>query len=485
MKNIFKLWTACVAAILLTGCTGSFDEVNTDPDAFEEVPPTNILAYVLQRSAQTFGGDMDGYGTFSGYIVKIQYLDYMGGLIPSNNTYGNRWALCYTNNSQIKSLLASTEEDAEYYKNIRSVVRIWRNYMWLFLLDSWGDIPYSEALKAEEGVLSVKYDKQENVYPAVLADLKVIADELAAGFGPADLGDGDFIYDGDMEKWQRFCNSLRMRIAMRISGVSPELAKSTIEEICANPTKYPICETNDDNCYLWWPGTAPNFERWYNDMRSRDDFGVSDILIDHLKDMQDPRLKTIAKPAKSDGQYRGFQNGPASKPILNTISRVGTMYREDPAGFTPFLKSCENYFIIAEAAMKGWNVGMSAEEAYEIAVVLSMEDNGISADETEAYLAGKGKWDNTTERIWWEAWIALFKENWETWCLYRRTGIPSTNYPAIKSIYGSAHNDQPFRLPYPQNQYDYNGENLTPILDGIKDYCWGKQLWWDKRTGVY
>ncbi len=483
MRNICKPWMALMAVLLMTNCTGSFEDVNTYPDAFEKVPPTNLLAFVLQGSAQTFGEIRSSYDTFGGYIVPIQYFEYMGDLIPSKNEYV--WEICYTNNAQLNNLLANTQAEAAYHKNIRCVARIWKNHMWQLLLDSWGDIPYSEALKAEEGILSVKYDKQEDIYPAILKDLKAIADELDEGFGPADVGAGDFIYNGDMEKWQKFCNSLRLRIAMRISAVAPELARQTIEEICTHPSRYPIGENYDDNCYLWWPGTSPNYECWYNDMRGRDDFGMFDILINHLSEMQDPRLKTLANPAKSDGQYRGFQNCPASMPVLNTISRMGTMYREDPAGFTPFLKSCENYFIIAEAAMKGWNVGMSAGEAYETAVILSMKDNGIGADEIETYLNGKGKWNNTTERIWWESWIALFKEGWEAWSLYRRTGIPSTNYPAIKSIYGSAHNDQPFRLPYPQNQYDYNTENLTPALEGIKDYCWGKQLWWDKRTGVY
>ena len=105
---------------------------------------------------------------------------------------------------------------------------------------------------------------------------------------------------------------------------------------------------------------------------------------------------------------------------------------------------------------------------------------------TDAYLAGNGKWDNTKARIWWEQWVALFKENHEAWCLYRRTGVPTTNYVSLRSIYGTTHTDQPFRLPYPQNQYLYNKAQLDLAIasQGIVDYCWGKQLWWDTRTGV-
>ena len=80
--------------MFFSGCTKSFDEINVDPDALPNVPPGNMLTNVLRNTAESFGGDVDGYGTFAGYIVKIQYMDYMSGLIPTNNTYGNRWYNC-------------------------------------------------------------------------------------------------------------------------------------------------------------------------------------------------------------------------------------------------------------------------------------------------------------------------------------------------------------------------------------------------------
>lgn len=477
--------------VAISGCSRTFDEVNTDPDALPDVPPTNMLANVLRNSGEQFGGDIDGYGTFAGYIVKIQYLDYMGGLVPTNNTYGNRWYACYYNNTQLKDLLAKTEEAADAYKNIRLVARLWQNYMWQYLTDGWRDIPYSEALQGGEeegGILKAKYDKQEDIYPAVMASLKTIADEMAAGFGTDEVGEGDFIYQGDMEKWQRFCNSLRLRMAIHIAGVAPETAKSTIEEICTQPDKYPIITSNVDNCYLYWPGAAPYYEPWYETGYTGDsrvnNFGMADIFIDHLKEMEDPRIASVANTA-SDGEYRGYQNGAKTPPpVLTRISYIGDRYMNNAAGFTPFFKSCENYYIMAEAAMLGYNVGVSAQEAYENAVRLSMEDNGINQTATDAYLAGKGKWDNTKERIWWDEWVALFKDNFEAWALYRRTGIPSTNYPSLNSIYGDAHNDQPFRLPYPNNEYLFNRENLDVPLNNVTDYVWGQQMWWDTRTGV-
>ncbi|MDR2918532.1 MAG: SusD/RagB family nutrient-binding outer membrane lipoprotein [Tannerella sp.] len=491
MKNILikGVVTFFTGILLVTGCTGDFDEINTDPDAYPYVPHTNVLGDMIRRTATQHGGDIGGYGTWAGYIAKVQYLDYMGGIIPSDNTYGNRWTNCYVANWQLKNILDLTETDIEGNKNMRFACRIWQNYLWSYLLDGWGDIPYSEALKGaeEDGqILFTKYDKQEEVYPQVMNSLKAIADEMAAGLGSDDLGEGDFLFNGDVEKWQRLCNSLRLRMAMRIVNVMPDLAKSTIEEICGSPSKYPFINLNANAADFWWQGSGEYFERWYNDFRTRDDFGVSDIFIDHLKDMQDPRLSSIAKPAETDGEYRGVQNGPASVADIKAISRIGVMYREDPDGFTPFFQACESYFIIAEAAVLGWNVGMTAEEAYEKAVRLSMAVNEVSNADADTYLAGKGKWNNTREQIWWEMWVGLFKNNFEAWALYRRTGVPTTNYPAIESVWKGIHNDQPFRLPYPNNQYLFNTEmvNAAVSSQGTVDYCWGKQLFWDTRTGV-
>lgn len=489
-KNIlkFSVIVSLASFFVLSGCTNKFDEINTDPDALVIAPPTNILADVLMGSGVSgfkFGDNLD-LSDFTGHIVKIQYINNYSDLIPTNNSWGNRWAKCYRNNTQLKVILQNTEEQPDANKNIRFVARIWQNYMWSFCTDAFRDIPYSEALKGavEEGaILKAKYDKQEDIYPSIMASLKQIADEMAEGVGTDDIGEGDFIYDGKILKWQKFCNSLRLRMAIRISGVAPELAKSTIEEICGNPAKYPFIDDTDSQCYMNWQGSEPFFEPYYNNKRTRDDYGMSEIFIDHLKEMNDPRLAVVAKPAETDGEYRGFQNGALSQPTeLGSISRIGTLYREDPKGFSPYYKASESFFNIAEAAMLGYRVGMTAQEAYEKAVTLSMKENGLTEDDARTYLAGKAKWDNTKERIWWEEWVALFKENEEAWALYRRTGIPSTHYVPLRSVYGTAHTSQPFRLPYPDNEYKYNKDNLDVALQGVEDYCWGKPMWWDTRN---
>ena len=432
---------------MLGGCTSNFDEINSDPDALETGAPTNMLGYAL-RETMTRQAGFDATEAWAGYIVKIQYMDNYNYL-PTNNTYGNKFSNCYRRVVLLDDILALTEENADELKNIRWASRIFKEYLWLLNTDQFGDIPYTDANKVEDGQMKPKYDSQEIIYPAILENLKAIADEMAAGLGSDNIGEGDFLFGGNIQRWQKFCNSLRMRAAMRIVNVAPDLAKSTIEEICQNQAAYPLLETSAENAYFYWQGSSPYFEPYYNDFRTRDDYGMSNIFVNHLKSMNDPRISAIMQPAATDGEYRGFENGALSAP--SNIQAISRMYREDPAGFTPLLKSCENYFIMAEAAMRGWNVGISAQEAYETAVKLSMDDNGVSAADAETYLANAGKWDNTLERIYMEEWVALFKENCEAWSLYRRTGYPkeirtSGEYPGKFCSFGTAHNDVPFRI---------------------------------------
>ena len=491
MKNIFKLTTVASLAVslMLGGCTSNFDEINSDPDALETGAPTNMLGYAL-RETMTRQAGFDATEAWAGYIVKIQYMDNYNYL-PTNNTYGNKFSNCYRRVVLLDDILALTEENADELKNIRWASRIFKEYLWLLNTDQFGDIPYTDANKVEDGQMKPKYDSQEIIYPAILENLKAIADEMAAGLGSDNIGEGDFLFGGNIQRWQKFCNSLRMRAAMRIVNVAPDLAKSTIEEICQNQAAYPLLETSAENAYFYWQGSSPYFEPYYNDFRTRDDYGMSNIFVNHLKSMNDPRISAIMQPAATDGEYRGFENGALSAPSnIQAISRMGVMYREDPAGFTPLLKSCENYFIMAEAAMRGWNVGISAQEAYETAVKLSMDDNGVSAADAETYLANAGKWDNTLERIYMEEWVALFKENCEAWSLYRRTGYPkeirtSGEYPGKFCSFGTAHNDVPFRMPYPDNEYQYNKENVEAATAEVVDNTWGKKMWWDTRTNVH
>ena len=528
MKNILKYTLLASALVVAFSCTKDFEKINTDPDAYTEVPPTYQLAYVLTQTAIQIA-DITGPNIWAGYMCKLSYIDQYNDYIPTNNTYGNKWQRVYWGCTQLNDILDRTEDET-LYKNIHLVCKVYKNFLLLWNLDNFGDMPYSEAWKGapeKGGILQSKYDKQEDVYPACLAELGEVADSWAAGFGTDDLGDGDFLFGGDVELWQRFCNSLRLRYAIRLARVWSG-AQALAESIMNNPDKYPVIEDNSQRAYFVWQGSGDYFEPWYDTYRTRpNDWCVSEIFVEHLKAMDDPRLKLYAQPCRKDKvTYRGGEHGIKSQQLKDQVrySFVGEAYMTaNNAGFTPYYKACETYFNMCEAALRGWKTPLSDEEAYEKAVRLSFEDEmdnannkvpqdrQVTKEEVDAYLAGPGEWDYSLNRLFYEEWVAFFKDPYEAWCLYRRTGFPEYIQTAVYSeesakIYANAgckagerqylgdradaywgegtHTDVPFRMPYPNNQFTYNRANVEAASEGIVDYCWGKHLWWDPRTDV-
>ena len=481
-KYMEKLLALTLLLGLIVGCTDKFGDINTDPDRAKDAPATNVLAFVLRYHSDTYydsWNDMNEPETYGGHLAKIQYIDEARYTFRPG-TVENKWYYGYITLQNVQEIKKKAEADGA--TNLLGVANVLEAYIFQAMTDTWRDIPYTDALKMSEGMLLPSYDRQEDIYPALLNTLKEANDLFNQG-GNDNLGDGDVLFNGDIDLWQKFGNSLRLRMAMRISGVDATLAKSTVETIMGNLSANPIMESNDDNAFFWYPGSSPYEEPWFEDSKGRDDHGMSDILIDALKERNDPRLPVYAYPAAADGEYRGFTIGGTAQPALATISRIGYRFRKDPSGFAPYMRYAEVMFDVAEAAQKGYSVGMTAEEAYNKGVIGSMIENGVEQADIDTYMAGAGKFDGTLEQIYWQEWIALFKQGMEAWSLFRRTGVPTTHYIAPGTTY-TGHNTPPFRYPYPNNELTLNGGNSSSFAAEVKDDFWGKQMWWDTRTGV-
>ena len=501
-KYIKKLSVACMAAAVMStsvGCTDSFKEINTDPDNAIEVPNGSLLAYVQYFTSACFYDRwfaLDEPMTFCGYVSKQSYIDesryqYRTGVQDSN------WSYIYRTMNNIMDIQGRATESP----NLMNVAKVMEVHVMQIATDRWRDVPYSDAIKMDEGVLNPTYDTQEQIYPALLAKLKEAADGFAEGGG--DSLNGDLLFGGDVVKWQKYCNSMRLRLAIRISGVDAALAKSTIEEVLGNPEKYPIMEDNDDNAFFYWQGSDSNYYEPVADAyRTRKtEFVASDVMVDYMNTNKDPRIGVYFTPTPSsqiegdedytDGTpvYRGYTIGAKDNAVAKLYSVWGYRYGQDLGGFSPWMRVAEVYFHIAEAKMLGYNVGSyaaTAEEAYNKAVAFSLEENEVSDADAAAYLAGAGKFDGTVKKIWYEEWVAMFKQGMEGWSLYRRTGTPENMYiaPGRPAQYEN-HNVSPLRSPYPSTERNLNKTNNAPFDAEVVDNLWGKPMWWDKREGVY
>lgn len=507
-KYIQKIaYTLTLGAYLFTGCTDKFEEINTDPDRPKpnDVPTENLLAWTIWQNSAHFYDRwfmLDEPAGFAGYVAKMAYRDearyqFRPGVQDTD------WRVFYRILLNLREVQSRAQEFGD--KNMELAARTMEVGAVLIATDRWRDIPYSDAVKLSEGILTPAYDRQEDIYPALITLAKSIGDAFAVGEGDDDISEGDLLFGGDMEKWQRYVNSLRLRMAIRISEVSPALARQNVEEILGNPSRYPIIDDNDDNAFFWWDAAdITRYEPIADAYRTRKtEFCAPDLLVNHMLERDDPRTGVYFTPTPSsqnpddnaansdytDGTpvYRGYIIGAASNAVSKLYSVWGYRFGIDLGGFSPYYRACENYFHIAEAAILGWNTGgITAEQAYSTGVTLSMEENGINEAEIEAYLEGAGEFDGTLKQIWYEAWVGLFKHGMEGWTLYRRTGVPENHYiaPGRANRYTN-HNVPPFRSPYPATERDLNTNNNKPFNDKVVDNFWGIQMWWDTRKGVY
>lgn len=578
MNKYIKLSAIAALALGMTGCTKSFDDINTDPDAYTTVPTTNQLGYCIEQMGVQWGDELSRMTDWIGYMVS-SYANETFNYYPSNNEFGNKWYQTYLINTQLQDIINRCSPNVQ--KNTILAAELLQQYLYFDNVDCFGSCPYSEACKGVTNGEDIKpkYDDEIAIYTAIGDSLKSIADQWADGTGCDDeLGDGDLLYgdkvtsndpQANIMYWRRFCNSLRLRLAMRLSNISGQVEKSkaTFKEILAGKDdKYPIIELPEENCYFWWSGSSSYRERWYNNRLTRpSDYNMSQVLVNRLKSQDDPRLSTICLPtarytklmknhaAYTDSlskklidqkyynkvdffaayqllkdslaqglitekhykeaeaalsptdtiQYRGVLHGSNAQydgDGYGSYSVCSNMYYGDPAGFSPYFRAAETWFLIEEAALKGW-ISFDPKEAYTMAVTCSMEDNGISGAE-EAYLEGKGAYNGTLDQLYMEEWVALFKQSQEAWSLYRRTGYPkvlfdnvtykNTNttcaqYPGERCAWGygasATHTDLPFRFPYPESEYNYNSENVNMAAEGIVNHCYGKRLCWALENG--
>lgn len=481
-KYIKQLYVLLLVSSLMTaGCTDSFDEVNTDPDRPTTVDATNILAHCLRDASDNLFDewfDLNECSGFAGQISKLSYTE-EGYYNFRPNVNNSSWAICYLIISNLNDIIAMSQEDKS--KNMEAVATIFQCQIFQITTDRWRDIPYTEACQLET-IKKPKYDKQEDIYPDLLAKLKVAADALDENGD--DIGSGDVLYGGSINKWKRYCNSLRLRMAMRISGVSKDLARSTVEEILGNPAKYPLIEENSQNAFFTWGNEYP--EPWADYYRERaNEYGTSELMVNKLKSYNDPRLSVYALPTansekEGNPEYSGYPNGKKVYATVANYSKVGKRFMQDLAGFTPWFRACETYFEIAEANKLGFATGISAEDAYNKAVRLSLEENGIAEDDITSYLANEAKYNGTDKQLFEQLWISLFKQGMEAWSCHRRTGFPTDNAVAPDCYY-PGHKCPPMRYGYPDTEANLNTENYKIANASVVDYFWGSAMWWDTR----
>ncbi len=513
MKKIAVI-PLCATAILAVSCTARFEELNTNPNQVTagqmeannyrvgtKIVSMQSLVIPVEEHMYQFNESLTG-GPFAGYVGATvdTWLTRFETFNPSADwrkwPFSNVITEFYT---PYRGIVDGTDDPvANAFANLFRVAVLNR------VTDSYGPIPYSDALTNES--ITVKYDTQQDVYSQMFDELDAAIEAFSdnVNLDASAWSNYDRVYYGDIGKWLKYANSLKLRLAMRISYIAPETAAAKAAEAIAGG----LILSNADNAYMH--PTENRMDLIYNDWQ--DHRAGADILC-YMNGYKDPRLPLMFT-ANEAGVYAGIRLGATVTKKTAFLSSYSNMIVEPD---TPILwmNAAEVSFMLAEYYLRFAADNAQARKYYEDGIRLSFEERGASGVETyiadntsipELYVDPLGAcsmtrrmseckvaWDasgdgeTNLEQIITQKWIAIFPLGTEAWCDYRRTGYPKL-MPAVQNL-GSDNVDldrRARRLTYPVEEYSNNAANLSEavtLLNGESSSGNGDtmatRLWWD------
>jgi len=469
-----SLFLSGIFLLALSSCKKTLDETNINPNAAEKAQPDYLLTGAIKSSSDTYWGttnNMNSSLLFVQHWAKVQYTD-PDRYIYANSDFQDLWTEGFSKGVVNLNQLIKLAE-AQSNPNYKGVALVLRSWVFSLLTDAYGDIPYSQAGNIDQ-YLTPKYDAQKDVYLGVLADLKA-AQSLLDPAGKAIAG--DIIYNNTIVSWKKLANSLRLRIALRIADREPETARQTIAEIQAEGTGY--INATAENAQLVY-SDSPNQNPISNLFDTRDDYRISNTIVDKLVTLNDPRLPVYAAKASATQLYTGLQNGllagDASK-LLTSTSKPGA-YFTAPKAPAVIISYAEVLFDRAEAAARGFTSENPAT-LYNLAIEASFLQYGISnTTQIAAYQdlpAVKYDAANYKKSIGEQKWIALFGQGLEAFSEWRRLDYPVLT-PAVA---GSLGGKIPVRFIYPGTEQSLNPEGYKAAVAHQGADLLTTRLWFD------
>lgn len=529
------------AGSMMTGCTDNFGELNTnkyevDPDnlPFESqfvepityvyAPQQNMFQFWTNLSTDLFCGYFMTPHNFGGNGNVDYKLNrgFCGGMYENFNLH-------IFNNTR-RLIKTCDEKGLVDYAAIMRVVQV---YALSTMTDTYGPVAYQSVLDGND--VSFYYDSQESIYNAMFA----LLDEAITGFknGTSDVANMqqfDYWCQGNRELWVKVANQFKLRLAMRIVKANPGLAKQKAEEAVSGGVL-----TSADKDILIDQGLSNELTRMFE----WGDCGVNANLVTILEGYNDPRIAlyitkntndvkvgdnvVVAKDSKYLG-IRGGCNLPNKPNQWGNFSNIVCTYSTP----MPVMKAAESYFLRAEGALRGWNMGGSAKDLYEEGIRLSIKNElkykgvyagvtSISDEEIDAYINGTTlpadfvdpvdaqnsikamntvpvKWDEGAnneqklQRIITQKWIANFPLSTEAWAEYRRTGYPKLFPNRVNSSDGTIDTDEQIRrLIYSEVEINTNNDELQKGIQVLNQEnssskftgdIGGTRVWWDKAN---
>jgi hypothetical protein len=503
--------------VFCLSCTDEYDSINTNKDRISVLAPSQ-LPFLFSKAQSTATNDGGNY-QIAQNLFHDQYCQYFANtttyfpsdrLVIRMDWIRAAWNPIYTEVvPQLQTILAKTERT--------SAEHALANIMWVYtfhrLTDTWGPVPYKSAGIVAPGV---PYDAQDVIYNDLLLRLDSVVTTLDNFPGGNAFGDFDLIYGGNLDKWKKFANTLRLRLAVRISKVDPARAKTEGEKAAASGT----LTTSPGDDALIKRSTKGNDINGLSIM-DWNEFRMSAAMESVLKGYDDPRMPVYFLPAVTTGDYEGLRNGltpgdmaaPLNKADANSHHGArwsSTLGLETPSNV---MATAEADFLKAEGTLLGWNMGGGiAKSHYENGIRNSMMQWGITDNVViNAYINSINTpiapgdflnsppltdvpvlWGATPdvqkEQITLQKWLALYPEGVEAWADIRRSGalklypVANSDNPDLPSTPSNPATNWIRRIPFINDEKISNSVEVgraQTLLNGPDNIT--TPLWWDKN----
>lgn len=516
-----RMYLAIISgSLLLASCTKKYDAINRDRNTVATIGSAE-LPFLFAKAQATSIPNIWNYQVAQNLFADqyAQYFACNATYFPSDRLVirmdwvGAAFNPIYTDVvPQLQSIFAASDATTPEHAlaDIMWVVAFHR------VTDYWGPIPYSQA-----GVPgnSVAYDPQDQIYDDFFKRLTAAVNVLKSNTDKQPFGSFDLMYGGDVNKWIKFANTLRLRLAMRISKVDPARAKTEAEAAVAAGL---LTTSPGEDAYIQRSEVGRD-NNGLSIMSDWNEFRMSASMESVLKGYSDPRMPVYFCPSEKDGSFNGLRNGLTSTQLTEPInksdanSHVGPRWASPnyPTGTSGYLATPQNvmsvaegYFLRAEGAMMGWNMGGTAKDLYEAGITNSMKQWGVSDDAAilayinstslpvapQDYLNSPAvtnipvKFGTTAtvqaEQIALQKWLAIYPDGAEAWADYRRSRLLKL-YPVVNSDNPDITNTTTQwlrRIPFLLSERQNNGAEVTKaesLLGGADKVT--TPLWWDKN----
>ncbi|RXK49846.1 SusD/RagB family nutrient-binding outer membrane lipoprotein [Aquirufa rosea] len=475
MKKIFLVFVPLL--LLASACTEDISQLNVETKRPAAVPAPTLFSNAIKTISGSLASASVNTNVFrftvshwamSTYQDEAQY-DFATRNIPQG-----WWTTMYRDviadlRESAKLINADASLSAGEKANKLAILDVMEVYTYSILVNTFGNIPYSESLNP--AILFPKYDDAKTVSTDLINRLNADISKMnasAAGFASAE----DLIYKGSVSKWIKFANTLRMKLGMIQADVDATLAKTAVESSDAN-----AISSAADNGLFTYMAASPNQNPLYVDivLGGRSDYIAAKDLMDKLIGWNDPRKSAYFTPNNA-GVYAGGIVGKGNTYV--DFSRAGTKVIDASAPYV-LADYVETEFLRAEAKERGFNVAGTAESHYNNAIRASIIYWGGTAADADAYLAqadvaystAAGDWK---QKIGTQKWIALYNRPYEGWVEIRRLDQPKISTPV------GAKSGFPTRLTYAANEQTLNGTNYTAAASAIGGDVVTTKLYWDK-----